>query len=130
MNPATIGNLRLVSHQLASPRFTAVREAVYWMGAIQAQDFEMAKWAIGVRLGSSSASEVETSVNRGEIIRTHLLRPTWHLVAAEDVRWMLELTSPHISASLNATHRALGLTARAVSRSNALIEEALSGGGT
>jgi hypothetical protein len=98
------------------------------MGAIQAQDFESAKWAIGVRLTRSTTPDVQDAIDRGEIIRTHLLRPTWHLVAAEDVRWMLELTAPHISASLNAAHKRFALTARAVSRSNALIEKALTGG--
>jgi len=128
MGPGIIAKMRLVSQQLARPQFTAVRDAVEWMGAIQAQDFEMAKWAIGVRLKHSTAPVVHRAIDRGEIVRTHLLRPTWHLVSAEDVRWMLELTAPHISASLNAAHRALGLTARTVSRSNTLIEKELTGG--
>lgn len=98
------------------------------MGAIQAQDLEMAKWAVGVRRAHGTSAEVQDAINRGEILRTHLLRPTWHLVSADDIRWMLELTAPHIGASLNATHRALGLTAQAVSRSNALIEKVLAGG--
>ena len=128
MSPETIAQLRLVSHQLSRPRFTAVGEAVRWMGAIQAQDLEMAKWAIGARLPDSTASAVQNAIDRGEIIRTHLLRPTWHLVSAEDVRWILELTAPHISASLNAAHKTMGLTARVVSRSNVLIEKSLIGG--
>ena len=128
MNPGIIAKTRLVSQELARPRFTAARDAVGWMGAVQAQDLEMAKWAIGARLARSTAQGVQDAIDRGEIIRTHLLRPTWHLVPAKDVRWMLALTAPHISASLNAAHRAYGLTSRAVSKSNALIEKSLTGG--
>jgi hypothetical protein len=128
MDPARIASTRLASQQLARPRFTTVPDVVAWMGAMQAQDPEMSKWAIGTRLAHTTAAEVQAAIDRAEIVRTHLLRPTWHLVAAQDVRWMLEFTAPHISASLTASHRALGLTARAVSRTNAIIEKSLTGG--
>jgi hypothetical protein len=128
MDPGRIATMRLASQQLANPRFTAVRNAVAWMGAMQAQDSAMAQWAIGARLAQSTASGVQAAIDCGEIIRTHLLRPTWHIVAAEDVRWILELTAPHINASVNATHKALELTASAVSRTNSLLEKSLIGG--
>ncbi len=67
-------------------------EVVSWLGAMQAQAFEMAKWAIGSRLENSKVSQIEESLSSGKIIRTHILRPTWHFVAAEDIHWMRELS--------------------------------------
>lgn len=121
-------HLRLVSQQLAGTNFHAVKENVRWMGAMQAQDFSMAKWAIGCRLPGSTEADVEASVSRGEIIRTHLLRPTWHFVAAEDVRWMLELTAPSIRNSLKSRHRELELTEKIFIKSQGIFEKALNGG--
>ena len=54
------------------------------MGAIQAQEYEMAKWAIGIRLRSSSLETVNEALYKGDILRTHVMRPTWHFVAAEE----------------------------------------------
>ena len=66
------------------------------MGAMQAQDFGMAKWAIGLRLPRSKEIDIEEAFNQGRILRTHLLRPTWHFVSPEDIRWLLQLTAPQI----------------------------------
>ena len=98
------------------------------MGAMQAQDYAMAKWAIGVRLANATDQAIETAINNAEIIRTHLLRFTWHFVSADDVYWMLELTAPHIKASLKSRHRELGLDETIVAKSNAVIKRALRGG--
>lgn len=77
---ADIAMIRLTSQHIAGTRFMSAQEIVAWMGAMQAQDYEMVKWAIGVRLPNSTQHEIETAINNGEIIRTHLLRPTWHFV--------------------------------------------------
>ena len=61
---------------------------------MQAQDYEMAKWGIGIRVPNLTAQAVEAALDKGEIIRTHVLRPTWHMVAAQDLRWMLDLSAP------------------------------------
>ena len=84
-------NIRLQCQQLTNSRFETPKELVTWMGAIQAQNYPMVKWAIGIRLKSDSLSVVEEALQKGEIIRTHVMRPTWHIVAAEDLRWMLKL---------------------------------------
>jgi hypothetical protein len=101
-------------------------EVVKRLGAIQAQDFEMAAWAIGLRLPGSNRESVETALERGEILRTHLLRPTWHLVSASDIRWLLELTGPRIRASLGSRHRQLEITDAVAAKSFRVMEKALS----
>lgn len=69
------------------------------MGAIQAQEYNMAKWALGIRLQSATLAGVEKALSEGEILRTHVMRPTWHFVASEDIRWMLRLTGERIKAA-------------------------------
>jgi hypothetical protein len=98
------------------------------MGAMQAQDYASAKWAIGIRLQSATDKSVETAINKGEIIRTHVLRPTWHLVSANDIYWMLELTAPHIRSSLKSRHKELELDEKLLTKAYVLLEKALSGG--
>lgn len=128
MTLTDISDIRLINQQIAASKFEMVKDLVGWMGAMQAQDYAMAKWAIGVRLPNSTDRMVETAIDRGEIIRTHLLRPTWHLVSAEDIYWLLELTAPSIKASLRLRHKELELSESLIVKSNALIGEALSGG--
>jgi hypothetical protein len=125
MNLSDISNIRLIRQQIAGTKFKTVKEIVCWMGAMQGQDYTMAKWAIGTRLPGSTEKTVEAAINRGEIIRTHLLRPTWHFVSAEDIYWMLELTAPHIKASLKFRSKWLGLTDTICKKSNKIIEKAL-----
>ena len=95
-----ITHIRVASQQLEQPRFESPKELVSWMGAIQAQEYEMAKWAIGIRLRSSSLEKVNEALYKGDILRTHVMRPTWHFVAAEDIRWMLMLSSERIKAAV------------------------------
>ena len=90
-----VAQARLRNQNLISTSFSTVVELVTYMGALQAQDANMARWAVGVRLGCSD-SEVQNALDAGEILRTHVLRPTWHLVAASDLRMMLKATAPHV----------------------------------
>ena len=84
-----IPNIRLQNQQLLNPLFCQPKELVSWLGAMQAQNYSMVKWAVGTRLKSATIQTVEEALRKGEILRTHVMRPTWHLVAAEDIRWML-----------------------------------------
>lgn len=128
MNLKDIAHLRLVNQQIAGTTFQNVKDLVGWMGAMQAQDYAMVKWAVGVRLPHSTDQSIEAAINKGEIIRTHLLRPTWHLVSADDIYWLLALTAPRIKASLKTRHRELGLSETVMTKSRTIIENALSGG--
>lgn len=120
-----IAALRLKNQQLTSTGFVSVKQLVGWMGAIQAQDYNQAKWAIGVRMPHLTEDQIEDAYNKGEIIRTHLMRPTWHFVTADDLYWMLELTSPQIKSVLNSRHRELGITELLINNSYLVIEEAI-----
>ena len=91
-----IPNIRLLNQQLLNPLFREPKELVSWMGAMQAQNYSMVKWAVGMRLKSATIQTVEKALHEGEILRTHVMRPTWHLVAAEDIRWMLKLSAQRI----------------------------------
>jgi hypothetical protein len=98
------------------------------MGAIQAQDFAMAKWAIGLRLPSSTEEVVETALDKGDILRTHLMRPTWHIISANDICWILALTAPAIKALIRSRLQGLELTHNVLSRCRSIFEKALAGG--
>jgi Winged helix DNA-binding domain len=126
--PMIIAHHRLLQQQLTGTACTTPREIVRWLGAVQAQDYPMSKWAIGVRLPGSTEAAIEDALNRGEIVRTHLMRPTWHLVAAEDLRWLLALTAPHVKAAIASMDRLLGLDVATITRSQRLIGALLAKG--
>lgn len=128
MHSSPIAHRRLHHQQLLGSTFTAPADIVRWLGAVQAQDLPMSKWAVGARLPGCTEAMVDDALNRAEIVRVHILRPTWHLVAAEDLRWLLALTAPHVKAAMAATDRQLGLDDRTVGRSQEAIAAALAGG--
>jgi hypothetical protein len=119
---------RLVNQKLARSGFRDPGEVVSWFGAVQAQDFPGARWALGLRATGLAEAEVLHAYNEGAILRTHVLRPTWHLVAAADIRWLIALTGPRIIRRLGPRHRYLELDDRTVARSRAAIARALDEG--
>jgi hypothetical protein len=123
-----ISNIRIASQKIEGTDFKTAGEVVKWMGAVQAQDFAMAKLALGLRIMNPSDEEIEAAFNHGEIIRTHLLRPTLHFVSAEDIYWMLELTSPQIKSSLKSRLKELELSENILKQSSLILEKMLSGG--
>lgn len=118
---------RLAGHGISSPGGESVARLVARMGAVQAQEFPFAKWGIGLRLRATSDADVERAFAEGEILRTHVLRPTWHFVAAEDIGWMLELTAPRVHVALRSYLRREGLDARLMRRVLAIFAAALEG---
>ncbi len=127
MNQSEISNIRLHNQQIAATNLKTPKELAGWMGAMQAQDFNQAKWAIGVRLPHLTEAQIELAFNNGEIIRTHLMRPTWHFVSADDIYWMLELTSPQTKAATKARHRDLELTESILKKSREILIKTLEG---
>jgi hypothetical protein len=101
---------------------------VGWLCAVQAQDYAGAKWAVGSRMRAATDADVERAFNAGAILRTHVLRPTWHFVLPADIRWLLALTAPRVKAGLASRHRQLGLDPKTLKRSNAAVERALRDG--
>jgi hypothetical protein len=128
MNRSDIAIIRLTSQQLTGTKLSSPKELVAWMVGVQAQDYLMAKWAIGVRQPVSTDQDIQAAIDTAVIIRTHLLRPTWHFVAAEDVYWLLDLTGAQIKTAQNSRDRELGLTEAVYTKSNTIIEKALSNG--
>jgi hypothetical protein len=98
------------------------------MGAVQAQDFNAAKWALGLRMRKATSQSLEEAFNKGEILRTHLLRPTWHFVAPEDIRWLLNLTAPRVNLRCGPNYRKLELDTDVFKRANKALTRALKGG--
>ncbi len=125
MSQPDIALIRLASQKLTGMKIKSPKEIVTWMGAMQAQDYPMAKWAIGVRIPDATDQSVETAITNAEIIRTHILRPTWHFVAAEDIYWMLDLCAAQLKARQNSRDRQLGLTEATYNKSNHTIEKVL-----
>jgi hypothetical protein len=123
-----IAKIRLASQRIAAQSQSSAREVVGWMGAMQAQDYAMAKWAVGLRIPNARDADVEAAIDAGDIFRIHLLRPTWHLVSADDIHWMLALTAPHIKASSKSRRIELGLSEADFIDCRRVIEKALGGG--
>ena len=116
------------SQRLASGHFERPAEAVQWLGAMQAQEYAEAKWSIGERVDGCTDADVEEAFARGEILRTHLLRPTWHFVTPADIRWMLRLTAPRVHAANRYSYRKYELSSETLGRSHEVIAAALAGG--
>ncbi len=125
MNIADITTMRLANQQLVKTRYKTPREIVSWMGAMQAQDFNMAKWGIGVRLPGITDKQVEKAIDGGELIRTHILRPTWHFVSRDDIHWMLQLSSPRVKLAVRSSDRELELSDDLLKKTSAIIRKAL-----
>ncbi len=98
------------------------------LGAVQAQDFTGAKWSVGRRLRGVVESDLDRAFTDGTILRTHVLRPTWHLVAPADIRWMLDLTAPRVHGINGTYYRKLELDAAIRGRAAELFARALEGG--
>jgi hypothetical protein len=122
-----ITDIRMASQQLSNSHLQTPHDVVSWMGAIQAQDFPMATWAVAIRLAESTNTQVEEAFNTGAVLRTHVLRPTWHLVAPENIRWMLSLSAERIKASSKSRDKDLEITEALYCKTNRLIEKALEG---
>lgn len=120
-----IANIRLHNQQLVTSNFTTPAQVVGWMGAMQAQDYNLARWAIGARLPETTAKQVEEAVSKGEVIRTHILRPTWHFVAVEDIRWMMQLTAPRIRPTLRQYDKYLSIDESTITKTKEVIVKAL-----
>jgi hypothetical protein len=128
MNKSDIATYRLINQQIVGTNYTTPGEIVHWLGAVQAQDYSMAKWAIGLRLPACTDQVIENIINSGDIIRTHILRPTWHFVSATDIRWMLQLTAPHIKRAASYMYRKLDLDDKVFAKANKVFIKSLQNG--
>src|SRR5918992_1898221 len=121
---------RLRNQRITRPGPRRPEKVVAWLGAVQAQEYGPAKWGLALRSPPSPTdAAIERAIDRGRILRTHVLRPTWHFVTPADIRWMLELTAPHVHRTMANYDRQLGLDAGVMTRSVGIIERALGDGG-
>ncbi|MFC6087342.1 winged helix DNA-binding domain-containing protein [Sphaerisporangium aureirubrum] len=128
MTPHEIGLLRLVAQRIAGPGTATPADAVRLLGAMQAQDPTGAILSVALRTEGGTRQAVQAAYDAGEIVKSWPMRGTLHLVAAEDLPWLLPLTTPRILGGHTARLAELGLDARALGRARELAEEALSGG--
>ena len=127
MIASTIGHHRLSNQRLTGPPFSKPEDVVRWLTAVQSQDYPGAKWAIAQR-AETTDSHIDTLFNEGKILRTHVMRPTWHFVMPADIRWMLKLTAPRVNTASAYYYRKLELDNAVFRRSNAAITKALRDG--
>jgi hypothetical protein len=128
MEDSDILHQRLRNQQITGRGFPSPVAAVRAFGAMQAQEFAMACWAIGLRTPGTVEADILAAFDAGEIVRTHVLRPTWHFVAASDLRWILALSAPRVHAINAYQNRQLGMDAARLRRGAAVIEKAVAGG--
>ena len=118
---------RLTNQHLIGPPATSVADLVAWQGAVQSQDVPGALWALGQRLSGVSLADLQAAFDRGDILRTHVLRPTWHYVTPADLRWLQLATSHRVQRLIAYQKRQHDLTDHHLDRYSQLIVDALQG---
>jgi hypothetical protein len=123
---AAIARERLINQRVIGPACRGASDVISWCGAVQAQEFEPATWGVGLRMRAGTrAADVEEALERGAILRTHVMRPTWHFVAADDIAWLQTLTGPRVQRAMLPYHRQLELDANTLVRAAGIVERAL-----
>ena len=129
MTHAEIAHARLRHQLITRAGLRRPEDVVSWLGAVQAQEFEPARWALGLRLrDGATESTVQQAFDAGRILRTHVMRPTWHFVTPADIRWMQMLTGPRVQRIAASYNRRLELDEGTLTRCTRIIERALEGG--
>jgi hypothetical protein len=128
-DPLTVVRRRLRQQRLVGEPFAGPEEVVAWLGAVQGQEYAEAKWSLAQRTAGHTDADVEQVLDRGDILRTHLLRPTWHLVTRADIRWLLRLTRPRVHALNRYSYRRFELEPALLARSDRIIADAVAHGG-
>jgi hypothetical protein len=126
--PLTIVRRRLAAQRLTGEPCADVAAAVAWSGVVQAQEHAEALWSLALRVGGGTSDGVQAACDCGEVLRTHVLRPTWHFVAAADLRWMLRLTGARLQAKGAGRYRELGLDADTFARMHEVCAATLADG--
>jgi hypothetical protein len=120
---------RLHASGLDAPRFATPEAVVGWFGAVQSQDVPGSSWGVGQRLaGSPPIATFDEALDGGRFLRIHTMRPTWHYVLAEDIRWLLQLTSPRVQRLAGSYYRKRELDGATLTRSAKVIAAELEGG--
>ena len=128
MTASDLLHLRLSTQGVSRRAFQTAEDVVRWLGAAQSQDYPAAAWAVGQRARNATHAMLDRAFDEGRILRTHVMRPTWHFVMPADIRWMLQLTGPRVNAMSAPYYRKMELDERVFSRTRSTIARALRGG--
>jgi hypothetical protein len=128
MAPQEVLRRRLATQRLGGHGLPTGTDVVRLLGCMQCQEYGHALWSLGMRTSRLMAADLQAEFDSGAFLRTHILRPTWHFVAAEDIRWILQVTSPRVQRLNQTIYRQQGPDAATLDRGAALIVEELRGG--
>ncbi|BCW66337.1 hypothetical protein NicSoilB4_11000 [Arthrobacter sp. NicSoilB4] len=128
MDPDDVVRLRLRHQRLREPYASTTEDALKHLLAVQSQEFAYARWTLAQRSPGGTAAAVERAVSDGTILRTHILRPTWHFVHRDDLRWLLALSGPRIHQGNAGMYRRTGLDAVEGAKTNRVLASAVAGG--
>ncbi len=122
-----IAHYRLLNQQVTHSVFSEPGELIAWMGCMQAEDYDSAKWAIGNRIPHITDAVIERAFNEGKFLRAQVLRPTWHFVAPADIGWLLELSAQRIRTRYKNLYSRLDISAGDLRKSKTIMAKALAG---
>lgn len=128
MTSSALLSHRLNNQQIVQPAFGRPGDIVAWMGAMQGQDYAGAKWSVALRLPGTTDEVVEQALATRQIVRSWVLRGTLHLLAPDDVRWMIDLIRPRLDSAYALQFKKLELDEKILAKSNAALESVLHGG--
>jgi hypothetical protein len=128
MSPPDLAAWRMHTQRLWSSPHSNPADVVRWFGAMQAQEYAHAKWAIAQRCRETGDKQVEANYATGEILRTHVVRPTWHFVHRDDLRWVLDATRHRVHQTNGSIYRAFDVDETTFRRSARVFARALRGG--
>ncbi|HYI14225.1 MAG TPA: winged helix DNA-binding domain-containing protein [Thermomicrobiales bacterium] len=128
MNATDILTRRLFGQRLAGTPFEKPEDVVEWLGCVQSQDPIGARWSVGQRVANCTDADVAAAFDAGKLLRTHVLRPTWHYVTPENIRWVLQVTAPRVHALSAYMYRQTELDEPLFARAHELFTNALQGG--
>lgn len=128
MDADDVVRLRLSRQQLRPPHAASPEAALKNLLAVQSQEFPYARWTLAQRTGGASAADIEQAVADGRILRTHILRPTWHFVHRDDLRCLITLSAPRLHQGNQGMYRRTGIDSATASRSSRVLAAAVAGG--
>ncbi len=127
VSAAEVLHRRLVTQRLLANRLDSPAAVVGLLTGVQSQEFGHALWSLGMR-STGTFADAQAAFDRGEFVRTHVLRPTWHFARPEDIGWLLEVTAPRVHQLNGTMYRKLGLDPAGLDRAAGVIVDALTGG--
>lgn len=129
MTNRAVAHARLRNSRLVGPPSETALDVVRWLGAVQSQDVPGALWALARRMPpGTTMEEVGAAFDAGSIVRTHALRPTWHFLAPDELRWIQALTGERVHRAAGTMYRRLGLGAAEFAGAEAVMRDTLAGG--